>query len=69
MKYLKYFNESEIYVGTNKHFNPLKAVNHQIFDEVKLYDFICEKCFNEFRNKIDLDKCPVCKSNDIKILP
>ena len=69
MKYLKYFNESEIYIGTNKHFNQLKPVNHQIFDEEKLYDFNCNKCKNIFVNKITLKCCPVCKSNDIVILP
>jgi rubrerythrin len=69
MKYIKYFNESEIYVGTNKHFNQLKSVNHQIFDEEKLYDFTCSKCENDFVNKITLKSCPVCKSDNIKILP
>jgi rubrerythrin len=69
MKYLKYFNESEIYVGTNKHYNSIKPVNQKIFDEIKLYDFICNSCENLFMNKKELESCPVCLSEDIKILP
>lgn len=69
MKYIKYFKESEIYVGTNKHFNILKAVKHQIFDDEKLYDFRCNDCENDFMNIITLKNCPVCDSENINTLP
>lgn len=64
MKYLKYFKESEIYVGTNKHYNKLKAVKHQIFDVIKLIDYKCDICNNEFKHK-DLRICPVCDNKNL----
>lgn len=68
MKHLKYFKEAEIYIGTLKHLNPLNAVNNKIFDEVPLFNYKCEECYNEFKNK-DLKICPVCSSEKIITLP
>lgn len=58
--------ESEIYVGTHKHYNRLKPVNVEVIEDADLYDFICDDCFCEFS---DFDKnqtnCLVCGSEQI----
>jgi hypothetical protein len=57
--------ESEIYVGTNKHFNPLKPVNVQVLEEPKLFNFQCNSCFFQFSSIEEVDECSICGSNEI----
>lgn len=58
--------ESEIYVGTNKHYNKLKPVNVEIFKEAELYDFVCDDCFCEFSTyDLNNSECSVCGSEKI----
>lgn len=58
--------ESEIYVGTNRHFNPIVPSNVEILKENPIYDYICNDCFCEFTsyNQNHLE-CNICGSEDI----
>ncbi len=58
--------ESEIYVGTNKHFNQLRPVNVEIIKENPLYDYICDDCFCEFSSyDINQFECSICGSDKL----
>lgn len=66
MRYLKKF-EAEIYVGTWQHYNGLRPVNQQIFDENPLVSFICNDCNFEFATEdTEQDWCSVCLSKNIE---
>lgn len=60
--------ESEIYVGTNKHYNQLRPVNVELVEEPKKIDYICNDCFFEFTVNSEITECSICGSENIKRL-
>lgn len=60
--------ESEIYVGTNKHYNQLRPANVELVEEPKKIDYICNDCFCEFIVNSEITECSICGSENIKRL-
>jgi predicted Zn-ribbon and HTH transcriptional regulator len=67
MKYIKRFNESEIWNGSVHHYNKKSAVIGNIFDEVIMLSFKCNSCFFEFTSKnAEQSTCSICDSDNIE---
>jgi predicted Zn-ribbon and HTH transcriptional regulator len=67
MRYIRKFNESEIWNGSKSHYNTLKAVPNKVIDEVNLKFYKCNDCFFEFGTVEDKQLyCNVCGSENIE---
>ena len=67
MKWIKKFNESEIWNGAGLHYNGLKPVSNKILDDKTLFSFKCNACFFEFTSYNNKQcYCNVCGSEDIE---
>jgi predicted Zn-ribbon and HTH transcriptional regulator len=67
VKYLKSFNESEIWNGASKHYNALHPVNNRLFSKPKEFSYRCNDCYFDFVTyDPNQSYCNVCESENIE---
>lgn len=65
MKYLKKFNESEIFNGSRFHYNRIGSEKNQVLPERVDYSYHCNDCGFEFVVYQPQEFCNICESENI----